>query len=114
MAKNHGNQGKSQKNHRRYAVVTINHPDPQVTYNCQIPDQVETGLAKSRAWVRLLLPPPPTHLGQTAEWCINVPDGPDQTTLKSYAYIALLRNSQEDEKTHPIRGHFYFAFILYL
>jgi hypothetical protein len=37
---------------------------------------------------------------------------PDQTTLKSC--IALLRNSQADEKIHQIMGHFYFAFILCL
>ena len=32
LAKNHGNQRKTQKNHRRYAVVMINHSDLRVTY----------------------------------------------------------------------------------
>jgi hypothetical protein len=42
MAKNHRNQRKTKKNHKRYAVVMINHSDPRVTYNCQIPDPRET------------------------------------------------------------------------
>ena len=81
--------------------MMINHPDPQVTYI--IAKFLTKGKQASsnpvHGYTRYSTPPTSTHLGQTAEWCINVPD---QTTLKSC--IALLRNSQADEKTHRSGG----------
>ncbi len=45
----------------------INHPHPQATYTCQIPDPAETDICQI-AWACPDTPPP---TGETNDWCIT-------------------------------------------